>query len=184
MEIVNTLKFAPKNARLIFSHEQLEHRISELAEQIRPWALQHSESGDAIVAAPVLRGGVFFYVDLVRALAAPHLMGYIRARAYDAHSARSEVKIDLAGLEGFEGRAVLLVDEICDSGRTLAAASAAIKSAGATEVKTAVLLRRIIENPVYNPDHTGFEVDGDSWFVGYGMQRDGIFRNLREIYCL
>ena len=184
MDLAANKSFAPPKARLAFSAEQISARVSELAAELRPWLEQHAAHGLPIVAAPILRGGIFFYVDLVRALAAPHLMGYIRARAYEAHSARSEVKIDLAGLEGFEGRAVLLVDEICDSGRTLAAAVEAIKSAGASEVKTTTLLRRIVDRPVYNPDHVGFEVDGDSWFVGYGMQRDGIFRNLPEIYAL
>ena len=184
MQFINEPDFVPQNSSLAFSAERISARVSEMANEMRPWVEQHAAAGSPIIAAAILRGGIFFYVDLVRALAAPHLMGYIRARAYEEHTARSEVNIDLAGLEDFKNRAVLLVDEICDSGRTLATAASTIKAAGAAEVKTAVLLRRLIAQPEYRPDHTGFEVDGDSWFVGYGMQRDGIFRNLREIYAL
>ena len=55
---------------------------------------------------------------------------------------------------------------------------------GAREVKTAVLIRRVIENPIFMPDWIGFNHKGPEWFVGYGMDDSNRFSNLSDIYVI
>ena len=78
----------------------------------------------------------------------------------------------------------MIVDDILDSGRTLAAVTQIARDAGAARVRTCVLLRKKLPNPpVVEADHVGFEIP-DEFVVGYGLDYDGVYRNLPDICVL
>ena len=81
-------------------------------------------------------------------------------------------------------RRVLIVDDICDSGRTLKAIHESLLSRGAKEVMAAVLVQRTSTEPTFGPRWVGFTYDGPEWFVGYGMDDGGGWRNLPDIYLV
>ena len=83
-----------------------------------------------------------------------------------------------------EGRSVLLVDDVCDSGRTSAELTQRFIKLGAREVRSAVLIKRILPHETFNPDWIGFEYNGPEWFVGYGMDDCDRWRNLGSIYII
>jgi hypoxanthine phosphoribosyltransferase len=96
-------------------------------------------------------------------------------------------KLELGGLPPaaeLEGRRVLLVDDILDSGRTLDALRRSIGERGASEVRTCVLLDKPVRRVVaLEPDHTCFQVD-DIFVVGYGLDFAGRYRNLPYVGAL
>jgi hypoxanthine phosphoribosyltransferase len=83
-----------------------------------------------------------------------------------------------------KGRVVLVIDDICDSGGTLQELERYLIAAGAREVRTVVLIRRLLDRPTFVPCWVGFEFTGLEWFVGYGMEDGNRWRNLPAVYTI
>ena len=176
----------PQNYDLIYSPSDIASGVSRIGGEINSWALSMaSATGADIYAVPVLRGGLFFFADLVRELRVSVEVAEVRAWAYlEAcnEKQREKVEVQMERLE-LKGRGVLIVDDICDSGRTLATLSRQLISHGAREVRTVVLIRRDINDPgQFQPDWSCFEFAGREWLVGYGMDDRGAYRNLPAVY--
>ena len=174
----------PQNYKILYPKEQIDARIAELAKDIGSWAAACKEKdGKDILSLPVMSGAIFFYADLVRAINTSVEVTPISARSYVNNSQQQQVDIELANVR-VQGRSVLLVDDICDSGRTLEKLKATLEAEGASEIRSAVLLERKKSTEYFRPDYIGFEYEGDEWFVGYGMDDKERFRNLPEIYVI
>jgi hypoxanthine phosphoribosyltransferase len=93
------------------------------------------------------------------------------------------VKIHSEGL-AVKGRVVLVVDDLCDTGRTLEALEKELLERGAREVRSVVLIRRLLNKPTFVPCWVGFEYSGLEWFVGYGMDDGERWRNLPGVYII
>lgn len=176
----------PENFRCLYSREDIAYRIYKLADEIRPWVkAAHENNGQQVLAICILRGGVFFFADLLKEI--PYTMepSFCRAMSYSSATNTADEAFRLV-VEPAEmrGRHVLLVDDICDSGRTLKNLHAYALSNGATEVRTAVLIHRNHEASVYKPDYIGFEYDGPEWFAGYGMEDKNHNSNFPEVYII
>lgn len=177
--------------KLVFSSTQIEQQIEQMAAEINLWAKQlKDEQGEEILSIPVMRGGLFFYSDLVRELCYSVEMSEVRSWAYldkANEEPRDQVKASLGTVE-FTGRSVLLVDDICDSGRTLQTLYTDIMKRGAKEVRTAVAVHRILPPEAaakqFQPTWSLFHYNGPEWFVGYGMEDLGSWRNLNSIYII
>lgn len=175
----------PEHFKLVYSKEQIAGEISRLGREVSLWAKVVREStGQDIIGVPVLRGGIFFFADLVRYISESVEASPVRTWGYlpGQDGVQSEtVKIGFDGLN-VEDRAVLLIDDLCDSGRTLAVLEKELLSHGASEVRSVVLINRLLSEPSYIPDYIGFEYKGDDWFVGYGMDSKERWRNLPDVY--
>lgn len=176
----------PSNFHPAFNAGQIAERTDLLGREIGEWArgVQERTAAD-VLAVPVLRGAVFFFCDLVRKMGTSVEMAPIKTCGYDPskNMPADEIMIDLEDVAA-ERRSVLLIDDVCDSGRTLKKVQDAFVKAGAHEVKTAVLIRRVIENPPMIPDWVGFEYKDPYWFVGYGMDDCDRWRNLPDVYII
>jgi len=175
----------PSHYRLQYSTDDIQRRVGELGEEITGWAREvYENSGQDVVGIPILRGGIFFFADLVRAINHSVETSPVRTWGYatETKSLHDKMAVDLQGLKP-EGRSVLLVDDICDSGRTLLQLSKDLKDMGAVDVRAATLVRRDMDDTFF-PDYVGFTYSGDEWFVGYGMEDDDRFRNLGDIYVM
>jgi hypoxanthine phosphoribosyltransferase len=179
----------PQHFSLTFSSQQIVAVCERLGQAITPWARQVTEqSGRDIVAVPILRGGLFFFADLVRAISTSVEVAPLQTSFYE--EGQNNVVRHNGGhlpssVSHFHKRSVLLVDDICDSGQTLASLKPHLLAAGATEVRSAVLIRRLpapAESIV--PDWVGFDYQGPEWFVGYGMEDSGRWRNLPNVYVI
>jgi hypoxanthine phosphoribosyltransferase len=155
--------------------------------EVSRWAQEmERRSGKPIIAMPLLRGGLFFFSDLVRAMSCSVEMSEIRSWAYDGDGpakAADSVRFAMHD-KNIAGRALLIVDDICDSGRTLQTLTAELKGLGASAVATAVLVRRLGVPDQFKPDWSAFEFEGKVWLVGYGMDNDGGYRNLSGVYTI
>ena len=176
----------PADFTRVFTSAQIEERTRELGREVGQWAAEAlGRDGRDILAVPVLRGAIFFFADFVREVSASVEIAPIRAWGYDP--ARNEMLGTLeVNLEGVDprNRSILLVDDICDSGRTLHALKEAFLAAGAADVRSVVLIRRLGIDSPHVPDWVGFPYPGDDWFVGYGMDDRERWRNLPDIYVI
>jgi len=177
----------PRNFHLQYSKEAIGAQVERLGEDIGQWADKiWQDTGKDILAIPVLRGGIFFFADLVRQIKTSVAISPAQSWAYTPEEngvmlEKVGVKIDQ---EHARGRSILLVDDICDSGETLKALTASFLAAGAVEVRAAVLIRRKLEKQSFDPHWSGFEYAGPEWFVGYGMEDRERWRNLPAIYTI
>ena len=177
----------PKNFQVIYSTTDIAKAVTRLGAEISTWAEKvWDDSHTDIVAVPVLRGGIFFFADLVRSVKCSLEIAPAKAWGYvNTVNAQmlEEVRVDISTVPA-NGRRVLLIDDICDSGRTMEALRKDFLSAGALEVRSAVLIRRKVAGNEFNPDWVGFHYDGPEWFVGYGMEDSERWRNLPAVYII
>ena len=174
----------PAQYKVLYSPADIAREVKRMGQEISTWCAKvWEESHTDVIAIPVLRGGVFLLTDLVREIDRSVEIVPARTWAYEVGQnavERSEVTVDLGGVPA-QGRHVLLVDDICDSGKTLKTLSAALIKMGALEVKSAVLIRRKIEHEIVVPDYVAFNYTGPEWFVGYGMEDAERWRNLPSV---
>lgn len=178
-----SLRSLPPHFKPTYSADCIAREVARVGREISEWAEQvWKDSHTDILAIPVLRGGLFFAADVVRAVGNSVEIAAARTMAYDVetNAQRSGVAINIDGVPA-KGRSVLLLDDICDSGKSLKALSEALIAFGAREVRSAVLIQRIIEGQVFTPNYVGIHHQGSEWFVGYGMDDGDHWRNLPGI---
>lgn len=164
----------------------IDERLGVLAESLDQWARDAGTGGSdlPLLAVCVLRGGIFFFSDLLQRMTESVEPAFCRAWSYTKGingSAQAEVCLDWHGTP-LHCRDVVLVDNICDSGRTLAVAQAQALQAGVRSLRTVTLVHRLRADAVHKPTLSGFSYSGGEWLVGYGL-RDGEMRsNLPSVY--
>ena len=141
--------------------------------------------GRELTVVAVLKGSSIFVADLIRRLPIPLQLAFACAESYREGTRPGELDLRLLPHgEEVAGRDVLLVDDILDTGRTMASIRAEMLSAGARDVKTCVFLDKPSRRQVdIRPDFCCFEVD-DVFVVGYGLDYAGKYRNLPYVGAL
>jgi hypoxanthine phosphoribosyltransferase len=179
--------YIPANFVELFPQDAIAQRVQELGAELREWCKRvWDESHTDVLALPVLRGGLFFFADLVRAIGFSVEMAPIRTQAYEPlvpGAQKATVSIFAEGL-AVKGRVVLVVDDICDTGRTLEELEKELLARGAREVRTVTLIRRLLDTPTFVPCWVGFQHAGPEWFVGYGMDDGERWRNLPGVFVI
>jgi hypoxanthine phosphoribosyltransferase len=177
----------PANFSCVYSEQEIAVRVRELGQEINSWCQGvWSDSHTDVLVIPVLRGGIFFFADLTRQISNSIEIAPVRTTAYQAGNTRAvadEVTIDVSNL-AVKGRVVLVVDDVSDTGGTLEALEATLMKMGAREVRTAVLVRRLLDTPSFVPCWVGFQYRGSEWIVGYGMDDNERWRNLPGVYII
>jgi len=184
---------APGNAglrsavdRVLIDGPALRLRVAELADEVTRDHGPDKLGGDAeVTIVPILTGALVFAADLIRAIPLPIKINLLAVSSYPGKSIRS-LGPEVLGqqLGHVEGRHVVLVDDILDSGRTLAQVVPLVRDLGATSVRSCVLLRKKLpQPPAIEADYVGFEVP-DEFVVGYGLDYDNLYRNLPDICVL
>ena len=173
-------EFTNPNLEILIPTEEITKRISELGAEI---ARDYAGRNPLLIG--VLKGACLFLSDLMRAADIPLNVEFIAISSYGAQMRTSgEVRI-LKDLDvAIEGRHILVVEDIVDTGLTLSYLLANLKSRGAESVKLAALLdkyeRREKEVPI---DYLGFKIP-DKFVVGYGLDFAERYRNLPFIAVL
>lgn len=173
-------EFSNPNLEVLIPAEKIQNRIGELGAEI---ARDYAGRNPLLIS--VLKGACLFLSDLMRAVDIPLNVEFIAISSYGAEMRTSgEVRI-LKDLDvAIEGRHILVVEDIVDTGLTLSYLLANLKSRGAESVKLAALLdkyeRREKEVPI---DYLGFKIP-DKFVVGYGLDFAERYRNLPFIAVL
>ncbi len=165
---------------VLFTSEQIQQRVNAMIDEIAGIC----EAGNLVMLG-ILRGSFIFMADLVRGFAHHNLhprIDFITLSSYGSGTESSgTVKITHDTDEDLRGADVVIVDDILDSGRTLAFAKALFLQRGARSVRTCVLLDKKTDRAVnMKADFTGFPV-GDDFVVGYGLDYDKRYRELPYI---
>lgn len=182
---------------VLISSERIAERVAQLGAEISRWAKTSAaaragvggagQSGAPLALLWIADGAFIFAADLARSIDVLMTVCSLRASSYGAAVKSSGRVVFDADLSNFAGKKVLLVDDIFDTGRTLAEISAALRSAGVVELKTCVLLRKGLDGSrgggYAAPDFVGFEIP-DKFVFGYGLDYEYKFRNLRDIMSL
>jgi hypoxanthine phosphoribosyltransferase len=175
-----TSEFSNPNLEVLLSEEKLQARIKELgAELTRDYA------GRNPLLIGVLKGACFFLSDLLRTIDTRLSIEFMAISSYGSSTRTSgEVRIMKDLDVPIEGRDILVVEDIVDTGLTLSYLLANLKSRGAASVKLVALLdkfeRREKEVPI---DYLGFQIP-DEFVVGYGLDFAERYRNLPFIAVL
>ncbi len=167
----------PTRLETLLSASAIDARVRELAARI-----QHDYHGLPVTVLGVLKGSVFFLVDLLRCIDMPIRLEFVRAASYGAGTTSSGT-VEITGFDAslVAGRHVLVVDDILDSGRTLRAIADRIAHARPASVKTCVLVdKRKVRAVEFEADYKAFEID-DVFIVGYGLDHAEQHRNLPYI---
>jgi hypoxanthine phosphoribosyltransferase len=172
--------------RVLIDGDRINARVRELAAQITVDHTPPRMPGDAeITIVPILTGAMIFAADLIRAIPLAMRINLVTVSSYPGQSVRSQgSQVLTQQLPDVRGRHVLLVDDILDTGGTLASAVPLLEEMGAGSVRTCVLLKkRLASPPKVEADYVGFEIP-DEFVVGYGLDFNNLYRNLPDIVVL
>jgi hypoxanthine phosphoribosyltransferase len=164
--------------QILIGRQAIDARVREMARQI---AADYGEQ--EIVLVPLLTGSIVFVADLIRHLPLRMRIDVLAVSSYRGKT-HEGTRVLYPATFGVRGKHVLVIDDILDSGRTLATVSELLIAEGAAAIKTCVLLRKKLEHvPAKMADYVGFEIP-DEFVVGYGLDFDGYYRNLPDIAIL
>jgi len=160
-------------AEVLVSREMIERRVKQLAAHI-----EKEFAGREMVVIPLLTGTVMFTADLLRHLSSPLRLDFIGVSSYRGGTNARELLYTKELRLDVRGRDVLLVDDILDTGRTLAAVMEKLKELKPRRLRSCVLFdkpaRRVLK---VRADYVGFRIP-DAFVVGYGLDYAERFRNL------
>lgn len=166
--------------RVLFSEREIVDGIDRVAREVT-----RAYQGRDFTVVSILKGSCVFASDLIRRIPIPLELAFLAASSYGEGTTSGELEINFfpTGNE-IEGRNLLLVDDILDTGRTLHGIRAELAKRGAREVKTCVFLdkpaRRLVP---LSSDFRCFEVE-NLFVVGYGLDYAGRYRNLPYVGAL
>jgi hypoxanthine phosphoribosyltransferase len=173
-------------AGVLYSEEAIARRVTELGAELAAYYRDLQP-----VVLPVMSGAMFFAADLTRAMR-PRPRGMtvetMKAKSYEGTSSSGKVTLEGngRGVVDVDGKHVLLVEDIVDTGRTMRALAERFSQAGAVSVKFVALLDKRAGRDVKapRPEWSGFVMEKNEFVVGYGLDFDGCFRELRYVGVL
>ena len=174
--------------RILISEKELDEITSRLAEQINN---DYKNSDKPLVLIVILKGSLVFASDLMKKIALPLELEFMKVSSYGAGTKNSgEIKIHLDLMrDQLEKYDLIVVEDIIDSGRTLSRLTQLLKNRNAHSVKTCTLLDKPSRREVdFTPDYCGTQIE-DEFVIGYGLDFNEKYRNLpyvgvlkREVY--
>lgn len=166
---------------VLISEADIQRRVQELAAEISG----DYSGADELILVGVLKGAFIFLADLSRRLTIPRSIEFMAVSSYeDASEESSAVRLVMDMRKNIEGKHVLLVEDIVDTGRTLHFLEELLTTRRPSSVKTCALVRKPDRVRVdAKIDYLGFEIP-DVWVVGYGLDFDERNRTLPYIAAM
>ena len=159
------------------SEEEIKQKIASIAETI-----DHHYKGKTPVFLPILNGSFMFGADLLKQISIPCRVSFVKISSYVGTVSSGQIKTLIGLDESLFNQHILIVEDIIDSGLTLQKIVEELKSLGTKSVEVISLLRK---KPARDRGiivkYLGFEIESE-FVVGYGLDYDGLGRNLKEIY--
>lgn len=163
--------------KVLIDEEKVQSRISEIAEQI-----SKDYKGKEITFICILKGSIFFTVDLAKKIPEDVRVDFVRVSSYGGDTVSSgEIKMKLDLKDSIQGKDVIIIEDIIDTGRTLKYLKEYLNLKKPNSLKICTLLdkkeRRVCE---MEADYVGFSIP-DKFVIGYGLDYDEKYRNLPYI---
>ena len=162
-------------AETLVPEDKLQARIAELGAEI-----SRDYAGQDLLLLCILRGGVMFLTDLMRRITVPHAIDFMAVSSYGAGARESsgQVRINFDINQSIEGRHVLVIEDIVDTGHTIAAVLEILATRRPASLKVCTLLDKSERRQVVVPIHyIGFDIP-NKFVFGYGLDLDELYRNL------
>jgi len=162
------------------SEEEINSAIQGIASQIE----DDFSTDDFPVFICVLNGAFLFCSDLVKHISFPCEVEFMKLSSYEGTASKEEISVKLGLDHKLKNRSVIVVEDIVDTGFTMKYITDQLKAIGVKDYKVASLFFKpdaCKENITI--DYLGFEIPND-FIVGYGLDYDGLGRNLKEVYKL
>lgn len=164
--------------KVLIDEEKLHKRVDEIAKQI-----EDEYKGKEIIFICILKGSIFFTVDLAKRINGDVKLEFIRVSSYNEGTESSgEIKMKLDLKDSIQGKDVIVIEDIIDTGRTLSYLIEYLKMKKPNSLKLCALLdkpERRVKKEV-KVDYTGFQIP-DEFVVGYGLDVAEKYRNLPYI---
>lgn len=162
----------------------LQVRIKEMAIRINA-----EYKGQRVLVLPVLKGAAMFAADLMREFEFDVEVDYIGVRSYEQTESNGNPEFTLFPEQSLEGRHVLVVEDIIDSGLTAEAVKQRIEAQNPASLKFVSLLKKMqrgirSRDQRFTPDYVVFSLDSTQFVVGYGLDYEQRYRQLPAIYML
>jgi hypoxanthine phosphoribosyltransferase len=174
------LRGTPPAVDVLLSETQIQERVGALGRQI-----EADYQGKPLTIVAVLTGSLIVLADLIRQIHLPLRVALLQASSYRGTTTKAgALTLNEAFAPDVSGRDVLLLDDILDTGHTLAALTPLMRARGARSVRTAVFLRKLGRQVVpIEPDYCGFTIP-DAFVVGYGLDYNDDYRHLPHVAVL
>ena len=163
-------------ARILITEEAIQARVKELANEIS----KDLRGVESLYLVGILKGAFIFLADLARQLQIPHSVDFMALSSYGKSTTSGAVRILMDLREPIEGRHVMIVEDILDTGHTLSYLYHILKGRNPASIRTCVLVRKRRESVEVPLDYLGFEIP-DVWVVGYGLDFADKYRTLPYI---
>ena len=162
--------------RILFSEEQLTTRVHELGRQISA-----DYRGKKPLFVGILRGCVLFYADLIKNISVDCTLDFMCLSSYSGTGSTGQVRTMLDLRESIQGRHVIIVEDIVDTGLTLDYLMNHLKDRGAASIEICCLLDKPANRKVnVTPKYVGFSIENE-FVIGYGLDYNELYRNLPYI---
>ena len=174
---MSIIQIHDKKFETFIPFEEIENAIDKIALKI------NSDLKDEVpIFLVILNGSFMFAGDLMKRVVMPCEVSFIKLASYSGTKSTENIK-ELIGLnEDLEGRTIVIVEDIIDTGNTLEGVLTSLKKLKTKNVKVATLLfKPQAFKGSYNIDYIGIEIPND-FIVGYGLDYDQLGRNLKDIY--
>lgn len=168
------------NLKLLYDEETIQKRIQEMAEEI-----DRDYEGKSILAICVLRGAIYFAVDLTKKMKNTSIeIDFVRVSSYSGIETTGKIDLTLDVSEDLKDRDVLIIEDIIDTGYTLSFLKKHILEKNPRSLKVAVLADKEERRRVpVDVDYVGFKIPS-KYIVGYGFDYNNTCRNLNYIGTL
>jgi hypoxanthine phosphoribosyltransferase len=167
-------------AEVLITEEEVKARVAELGRRISA-----DYQGKDLLLVCVLKGGMMFLADLMREITIPHEIDFMAISSYGRGTVSSGVVRILMDLEtNIEGRNVLIVEDIIDTGHTLQYITNNLRTRHPASLRICTLLNKVERREVDIPlDYVGFDIP-NKFVIGYGLDYAEIYRNLSFVGVL
>jgi len=175
---MNTIQIADKEFELFLENDNICKRIRLIGIQLN---VDYEDRCPYFIG--VLNGSFLFMADLLKEVSVSCEVGFIKVASYDGTASTGKIKQAFGLPEHLHERDVIIVEDIVDTGFTLDYIIAEIKKQGPSSIKVCSLLLKpkALKAPIDELEYVGFEIEND-FVVGYGLDYDGLGRNLKDIY--
>lgn len=165
-----------KKIKTLIDENKLEKRIGELARQI-----EEDYNGKDIVFIGILKGSVMFMTELAKKIKSNVEFEFMEVSSYLGTESTGNFKVTKDIRDSIEGKEVIIVEDIIDTGRTLTYLLEYLKQKNPNSIKIVTMLSKEVRREKnVNVDYIGFEIE-DKFVIGYGLDYDEKYRNISYI---
>lgn len=174
---MNTRVIHNKVFEPFIDEEEIKAKVKELGKQI-----ENDNRDRNLLFISILNGSYVFTADLLREIDLDINVSFLKLASYEGLKSTGKVKRLIGLSDDLSGKTVIIVEDIVDTGKTLDQVIEDLRKQGAAEIRVvSLLVKPEVYRGSHEIDYKGFEIPND-FVIGYGLDFDGLGRNLRSIY--